>query len=222
MGISQSLMGIVGIGVDGILLILFGLSIACMAYAIDRYIYFFHYKFTFSQLIEKLEMAFNDDDSKELINYAQETKRLEAQVIADAFSRRDKGPKYIQEYIQSELVFHRKIIERGLNLLGTTGSNAPFIGLFGTVLGIIKAFHDLSFNAAGGIGVVMAGIADALIATAVGLFVAIPAVVIFNFFQAKVSEAIDSTHQIGVKMGSEIELRGNGWERQPEEMPKAQ
>ncbi len=222
MGISQSLMGIVGVGVDGILIILLFLSIACMAYAIDRYIYFFYYKFTFSQLIKKLEIAFNDGDNKELISYAQQTKRLEAQVIADAFLHRGKGAKYVQEYIQSELVFHRKTVERGLNLLGTVGSNAPFIGLFGTVLGIIKAFHDLSFNAAGGIGVVMAGIADALIATAVGLLVAIPAVVVFNFFQAKATEAIDSTHQVGVMMGSEIEQRGNGWDRQPEEMPRAQ
>ena len=60
-------------------------------------------------------------------------------------------------------------LERNLAFLGTLGSNAPFIGLFGTVLGIIKAFHDLAGNQAGGIQVVMAGISEALVATAVGL-----------------------------------------------------
>ena len=77
-------------------------------------------------------------------------------------------------------------LERNLTFLATLGSNAPFIGLFGTVLGIIKAFHDLAANQAGGPGVVMAGISEALVATAVGLLVAIPAVVAFNYFNRRV------------------------------------
>lgn len=76
-------------------------------------------------------------------------------------------------------------MERNLAFLGTLGSNAPFIGLFGTVLGIIKAFHDLAGNQAGGPAVVMAGISEALVATAVGLMVAIPAVVAFNYFNRR-------------------------------------
>jgi len=78
-------------------------------------------------------------------------------------------------------------MERHLAYLATLGSNAPFVGLFGTVLGIIKAFHDLSRSGgAGGSSVVMAGISEALVATAVGLMVAIPAVVAFNYFSRRV------------------------------------
>jgi biopolymer transport protein ExbB len=77
-------------------------------------------------------------------------------------------------------------LERNLAFLATLGSNAPFVGLFGTVLGIIKAFHDLAANQAGGPSVVMAGISEALVATAVGLMVAIPAVVAFNYFNRRV------------------------------------
>lgn len=73
-------------------------------------------------------------------------------------------------------------LDRGLVVLGTLGNNAPFIGLFGTVIGIIKAFHDLSAHPEGGPAVVMAGISEALVATAVGLMVAIPAVIAFNTF----------------------------------------
>jgi biopolymer transport protein ExbB len=76
--------------------------------------------------------------------------------------------------------------ERHLAFLATLGSNAPFIGLFGTVLGIIKAFHDLAGGQAAGPSVVMAGISEALVATAVGLMVAIPAVVAFNYFNRRV------------------------------------
>ena len=81
-------------------------------------------------------------------------------------------------------------LERNLGILGTLGNNAPFIGLFGTVLGIIKAFADLSRNQAGGAGAVMSGISEALVATAVGLMVAIPAVMAFNFFQARVRKSM--------------------------------
>ena len=72
-------------------------------------------------------------------------------------------------------------LERNLGILGTLGNNAPFIGLFGTVLGIIKAFADLSHNQGGGAAAVMSGISEALVATAVGLMVAIPAVIAFNY-----------------------------------------
>src|SRR5207302_8681035 len=84
----------------------------------------------------------------------------------------------------------RMRLERNLAFLGTLGNNAPFIGLFGTVLGIIKAFHDLAGNQAGGVAVVMAGISEALVATAVGLLVAIPAVVGFNYFNRRVRATI--------------------------------
>jgi biopolymer transport protein ExbB len=81
-------------------------------------------------------------------------------------------------------------MEKHLGILGTLGNNCPFIGLFGTVLGIIKAFADLSHNQAGGAAVVMAGIAEALVATAVGLMVAIPAVVAYNIFQGRVRRTL--------------------------------
>jgi biopolymer transport protein ExbB len=73
--------------------------------------------------------------------------------------------------------------ERGLVFLGTLGNNAPFIGLFGTVLGIIKAFQDLATSHAQGPSAVMAGISEALGATAVGILVASPAVVAYNLCQ---------------------------------------
>ncbi len=81
-------------------------------------------------------------------------------------------------------------LERNLSFLATLGSNAPFVGLFGTVLGIIKAFHDLAGNQTGGPSVVMAGISEALVATAVGLMVAIPAVVAFNYFNRRVRRSM--------------------------------
>src|SRR5262245_57506322 len=76
-------------------------------------------------------------------------------------------------------------LRRGLSLLATVGSTAPFIGLFGTVVGIINAFHAIAAAGSGGMAVVSGGIAEALVATGLGIFVAIPAVVSFNHFTGK-------------------------------------
>ncbi len=77
-------------------------------------------------------------------------------------------------------------LEKRLGILATFGNNAPFIGLFGTVLGIIEAFHSLAQSNEFGIKVVMGGISEALVATALGLFVAIPSVIAYNYFVRKV------------------------------------
>jgi biopolymer transport protein ExbB len=76
------------------------------------------------------------------------------------------------------------------------GSNAPFVGLYGTVGGIIRAFRDLSSSAEAGISSVIAGIAEALVATAVGLLVAIPAVVAFNYLQRQVKKAVGASQAL--------------------------
>ena len=102
----------------------------------------------------------------------------------------DRGADAVSETMAGAKARLRLELERHLGILGTLGNNAPFIGLFGTVLGIIKAFADLAHNQAGGAGAVMSGISEALVATAVGLLVAIPAVIAFNIFQGRVREAM--------------------------------
>ena len=93
--------------------------------------------------------------------------------------------------------------QRGANLLGTLGNNAPFVGLFGTVIGVIEAFSHLGSSAAGaGMAKVMGGIAEALIATGVGIFVAIPAVVAYNYFVGRVkifTQEMDRAGQVLVE-----------------------
>ncbi len=82
-------------------------------------------------------------------------------------------------------------LQRGMGVLGTIASVAPFIGLFGTVLGIMRAFKDLAQAAGAGPGVVAVGISEALVCTAAGLFVAIPAVAAYNYFTQKSSRFAD-------------------------------
>ena len=94
----------------------------------------------------------------------------------------ESGVEEIFKYVsQSE----KPKYEKFLGFLATVGSNGPYIGLFGTVLGIMKAFNDMNGSSGGGSSV-MSGISSALIATAAGLMVAIPAVLAFNFFSRQV------------------------------------
>jgi len=97
------------------------------------------------------------------------------------------GTDGLNELFQSFKVIEKPLLEKNLNMLGTIASNAPYIGLLGTVMGIMKAFNDMGQAAGQSNEVVMAGIAHALVSTAVGLALAIPAVIGFNFFQKKVS-----------------------------------
>lgn len=90
------------------------------------------------------------------------------------------GPARLHATLLAHRLQEKAAAERGLVILGTLGNNAPFVGLFGTVLGIIKAFQDLGSAGAQGPSAVMTGISEALVATAVGILVAIPAVIAFN------------------------------------------
>ncbi len=112
-------------------------------------------------------------------------------VAAGIAAGRLGGAKAADEAMQGQLLAEQRRLGRGLMVLGTVGSNAPFVGLLGTVLGIMEAFHDLA--AAGGEPeVVMSGISQALIATAVGLVVAIPAVVLYNLLSGQVGSLLDA------------------------------
>ena len=104
----------------------------------------------------------------------------------------------MREAIAQEVVVQTSLLQRNLPLLATVASTAPYIGLFGTVLGILDAFHTISVTGRTGASVVAGGISEALVATALGLGVAIPAVIAYNYFNGKVSQLslIVETHAL--------------------------
>lgn len=118
---------------------------------------------------------------------------MEERVLADALSVYDRGHLVVEQTMMSSLARERQRYDRFLTYFGTVGNNAPFIGLFGTVIGVILAFKELGRNPKGGLEVVGPAIAEALVATAVGLLVAIPAVVIFNWCKNTVKARVGNT-----------------------------
>jgi biopolymer transport protein ExbB/biopolymer transport protein TolQ len=91
-------------------------------------------------------------------------------------------------------------LKRGLALLATTGSTAPFVGLLGTTMGIVNSFTGMANTGSGGLSAISAGIAEALIATAFGLLVAIPAVWLYNYFQTKIDNLVAEMTYVSKEM----------------------
>ena len=92
----------------------------------------------------------------------------------------------ISNTMEREVIVETTKLERFTSIVGTIGSTAVYIGLFGTVLGIIRAFHDIAKSGSGGISIVINGISEALVCTAAGLSVAVPAVIAYNYFVKRV------------------------------------
>ena len=111
---------------------------------------------------------------------------MAAAVARACLAHAGDGAQAVEEHKAAALERERVRYEHRIAFLGTLGNNAPFVGLFGTVLGIIRAFHDLAGNTMQGTQAVMSGIAEALVATGVGLLVALPAVATYNYFIRRV------------------------------------
>ena len=98
--------------------------------------------------------------------------------------------KIISAAMEREIVVETTKLEKYTSIVGTIGSTAVYIGLFGTVIGIIRAFHDISLSGSGGISIVIGGISEALICTAAGLLVAVPAVIAYNYFIKRIDSFV--------------------------------
>jgi biopolymer transport protein ExbB/biopolymer transport protein TolQ len=168
------------------LYLLIGLSVLSIAISLERTVYFARRRVDAAALGRDLSRFLRGADLDGAHRLLQRSRSVEAAVMGQALNWLSHGPESVREIIEASLRERKPEYERGLLYLGTLGNNAPFVGLFGTVLGIVSAFKELgAAGASGQMGNVMSGIAEALVATAVGILVAIPAVVAFNAFQKR-------------------------------------
>jgi len=172
-------------GAGWVLWLLVGLSVASLAIMLERLWYLRTHR------IERSVLA-----------------RDMRQLLAESDPDRAPSDTELAAAVEGAKARERLRLERNLAFLATLGSNGPFIGLFGTVLGIIKAFHDLAGSQAGGASTVMSGISEALVTTAVGLLVAIPAVVAFNYFRRRVCVLMTQVDWTAQLAASDVE---GGW-----------
>lgn len=173
---------------------LVGLSVVSMAIAIERALFFKKHGGKFQELAGELNALFTAGEYAKAKKLVEDDTGYGAQVLSAALDIADKGEGAVEEMAASASKMQKMRFQRGLAVLGTIGNNAPFIGLFGTVLEIVAALHELGENAASsvGAGAVMGTLSAALAATAVGLLVALPAVAFYNLFISRIK-----TMQVG-------------------------
>ena len=199
----DKLLDIAGVGGTVVLILLLALSVISVGIIIERFVYFRRRRIDAVKLSAELLGKLANGDREAMTQRLRNLPGIEAAALHDAMTWYDAGPEAFTDILNKGLTERRKELESGLVFLGTLGNNAPFVGLFGTVLGIIVAFRELSSaaaNVAGGSGNmnnVMAGIAEALVSTAVGILVAVPAVIFFNIFQKKTVIVEDNIGALG-------------------------
>jgi len=191
-------------GATWVLYVLVAMSMLSIGIMFERWIYFRSHAGNVDDLADKLLNALKKGDRRAAEALLKGSKSLEAEVLLPVLGWLDGGPESVSEALDASLIRKRSDLERGLTWLGTLGNNAPFLGLFGTVIGIIEAFHMLGSSGAGGnqaaMGNVIVAISEALIATGVGLVVALPAVVGYNLTQKRVSNVENNVQQIGKQL----------------------
>jgi len=194
--LEQSLLAFSLLGAGWVLWLLVVLGVITLAVTLERLIYGWR-NTTPSMALEQAIGAFlRTGDQAAFQRTLDGLKGLEARVLAAGIEAGGTDTEAAEEALAGHILFERMRMERGLIVIGTVGSNAPFIGLFGTVLGIIKAFHDLAEHQAEAASAVMAGISEALVATAIGLMVAIPAVILFNYLNRRVKNTFSRVESL--------------------------
>lgn len=168
------------------LAILLFCSLLSMTFAFERWLFFRKAKQKrIDDFLAHVSGLLKKGEVEKAADYAAKIDSPVSRLFHYALQHREMPRRDLEELLATKRQEERLGMERNLGVLGTMGNIAPFIGLFGTVVGIIKAFRDLALSGAGGPAVVAKGIAEALVATAGGLAVAIPAVIIYNYFMRK-------------------------------------
>jgi biopolymer transport protein ExbB len=200
----QALVDLAGTGANWVMYLLVGLSAIQLALIIER-AYVFARTRAPASLRPRVRDALASGSIKAVGMTVQGHASLEAKVIAAGVATADRGVDATDEIMHSALVEERLKLERGLSFMGTLGNNAPFLGLFGTVLGIIHAMADMSTSVGGQASrAVLGGISEALISTAIGLMVALPAVAAFNYFQRKIKTRAASAEALGGELMAQL------------------
>lgn len=186
-------------GGEWVIYILIFCSILALAVIVERGIVLFRenkYLDQVKDIFPNFHSSVERSQIQKLTEDINQLQGLSARVIGTGLHHLIQGSGGIEEYTQSVASHEKRRLEVRMIILGTLGNNSIYIGLFGTVLGVIKAFRDLAQETNAGPEVVMQGLSQALIATAVGLMVALPCVIAYNIFQKQIGDLISETESM--------------------------
>jgi biopolymer transport protein ExbB len=176
------------LGAEWVLWLLVALSLLSGTLVFEKVMFFRRHRTGDDEFAKQLYAKLVSRDLAGVRSLISESRCIECDIVAAGLDALTRGVNACGEAMLAAKAKLRPRLDAHLALLATIGSNAPFVGLLGTVLGVIKAAHDMGGK--GDPGAVMSGVFEALVATAVGLVVAIPAVVMFNVFQRRTRQTL--------------------------------
>jgi biopolymer transport protein ExbB len=195
MDLSGHFVAFAQLGASWVLWLLIALSVLSIGVMIDRALWFRRRDVDTDKLTRELRGAFARNELDRFESKYKDNPSVPVQVVLRGLAERERGPEAVAEAMQGERARWRTAADRHLIILGTLGNNVPFIGLFGTVLGVINAFEHLREKSAMAEDRTLDLIAEALAATAFGLMVAVPAVIAFNYFSRKLRVVLGSADE---------------------------
>jgi biopolymer transport protein ExbB/TolQ len=196
MDIQAKLTSFAMMGATWVMWLLVALSVGGLAVALERGIYLFRTSDNIRRLKAEVLAFLRGGNIRAARERLARSRAFEAQVVAAGLSE-DEGSASAEERMGGAAQIAKLRMEKRLAFLGTLGANAPFLGLLGTVIGIIRAFHELNDSAGKVTAGLMAEVGEALVATAIGILVALPAIAFFNFFQRTIKSRLTRADAFG-------------------------
>jgi biopolymer transport protein TolQ len=194
--LTEKFFTIAKVGHEATLWLLIALSVFSIAFILERYFTLRKARANSQKVASRVRESLQSNNLSEIEDLARDKESLEGRALSYALRHiKERGIEGLEEIFNSYVMVERSTLDRYLSFLATVGSNAPFIGLLGTVFGIMDAFRGLA-TSHGDAAVVMVGISNALVATAVGLMVAIPAVISYNYFQRQVRGVLQNLESV--------------------------
>ena len=197
------------VGGDWVIYLLLLCSVVALGVIVERAILLRREEAALSALGAELMRGIGSGELPELEKTVRRHPGASARILEAGLAQAVHGAAGVEDHLVAATLVEKGFLERRLLILGTLGNNAPFVGLFGTVLGVIRSFHDLAASGSGP-EVVMQGLSEALVATAVGLFVAIPCVVSYNFLSGKAKDILAQTESLGRVILARVRFQHEG------------
>ncbi|HJL18525.1 MAG TPA: MotA/TolQ/ExbB proton channel family protein [Sandaracinaceae bacterium LLY-WYZ-13_1] len=213
MDIQERLTAFAMLGAEWVMWLLVVLSVIVLAIVLERAYYFLASRDNLAQLKADLVKRLRGGDIDAAKKRLKASPAFEARIALAGLDAADDGSASAEERMAGESSLAKLAMERNLAFVGTVGNNAPFVGLLGTVIGVIRAFHELDQSGGQVSAGLMSEIGEALVATAIGLLVALPAVAFFNLFTRMIKARLGRGNALGSEVLAHLkstQIKGDG------------
>lgn len=197
MDIQERLTAFAMLGAGWIMWLLVALSVVGLAVVLERAYYLFSARDDVSKLRDELRKLLAEGDVEGAKKRLAASRSFEAGIAHAGLAAAEDGADSVEERLHGARVLAKARMERNLAFLGTVGNNAPFVGLLGTVIGVIRAFQALDESAGQVSDGLMTEVGEALVATAIGILVALPAVAFYNYYQRVIKGRLTWAEALG-------------------------